>query len=938
MHELEKLLEQTASTPVTDETLRKLQFYRMAVELEQLKEPSVREWYNMPWQNWNNGPLWVRYVDNKDFSDACVEDRLRNFPQDVCVGLFVKDGDTEHPLFFCVHPYADIKNHDPTDKTSVLRCPLSDFIVNPSAAGDMEMEDDQIDVLNGFLQDGAVTLDALNKKLAEMFGEGVALVETLKVALSSKNPSLSQLVSELKTLGRQSALSGIVAEFLENRPYGNSLEVIDPDELVPLTAMDDAQRNAVAMALGNRVSVVTGPPGCGKTQMILNLIANAILKGKSVLVSSKNNKAVDNVQERLNSLHGLEYAGVRFGSSAVRSSQTLPRLGDLLTRAQMDEGRRQRAITDQASAKDRHARACARLKDARVLIGRRDKLNASVPILERTFAVAEKGLADTRERGEAEESAFLAENAQLRVFDDFGREELDRLVLAFRARRNEFAGKFSGLGKVWINWFTKRRHAAEAIGHVLAFPAYIRCLVEDRVGRYAAEEMKSGKDIADYYRNVDQVLADGEAYVRGYADLLVRIETDVARAKERLDSAQSALDACRRELEGIAAREPDAMLVGAQNDIRDNAVGYVAADLVERLSRTGAALAISSFKNYIHDGVPWRSEEIPRFIGSVREFLKASPLVSITSLSAKGALPLASGLVDMLVIDEASQCDVASALPLMYRARQIVIIGDPKQLRHISKLTAEEERAIRNHLMISSPWTQYATMSLWDRCHDWLTHAKGLNRPMMLYGHYRCHPEIIEYSNSFFYREMGGLEVRTGAFAHPLEEQGCYWVDVKGRQVSNQVNVNPEEIREAIAIAVRLAKADEHISIGIVTPFKMHSERLHHAIPKEFASRITASTVHKFQGDERDVMIYSLVVTDNSPASKIRWVDEGAPNLVNVAVTRARQALYVVGNRAYVHCHSSPAKPLGALLSYIESVRPVVGSRRQERGGIGGKE
>ena len=930
MHELEKLLSQTTSTPVRDEALRKLQFYRMAVELEQLKEPSVKdnEWYDMPWQNWNNGPLWVRYVDNEDFSAACVADRLNNFPQDICVGLFVKNGDTEYPLFICVHAYADIKNDDPTDKASVLRCPLSDFIVNPSAAGDMEIEDDQIDVLNEFLQEGTATLDALSGMLTEMLGAGVTVAETLKVALSSKNPSLSQLVSELKTLGRQSALSGNVADFLENRPYDNALEVIDPDELVPLTAMDDAQRNAVAMALGNRVSVVTGPPGCGKTQMILNLIANAVLRGKSVLVSSKNNKAVDNVQERLNGLHGLEYAGVRFGSSKVRSSQTLPRLEDMLSRAQVDDDRRQRAITDLASAKDRHTRACARLKDARALISRRDKLNANVPILERAVAVAEEDLADTRERGEAEESAFLAENAPLRVFDTLGGEELDRLVLAFRVRRNEFAGKFSGLGKVWINWFTKRRHAAAAIAHVLAFPTRIRCFVEERVGRYVAEEMRSGKEIADYYRNVDHVLASGEAYVRGYADLLVRIETAVVRAKERLDSAQGALDACRRELEYIAAREPDAMLVGAQNDIRDNAVSYVAADLVERLSRPGAAQAISSFRNYIQNGSLRRSDDISRFIGAACEFLKASPLVSITSLSAKGALPLASGLVDMLVIDEASQCDVASALPLMYRARQIVIIGDPKQLRHISKLKDEEERAIRDQLEIQSPWTQYATMSLWDRCRDWLTHARGLNRPMMLNGHYRCHPEIIKYSNSFFYREMGGLEIRTGAFAHPLKEQGCYWIDVKGRQASNQ-NVNAEEIREAIAIAVRLAKADEHISIGIVTPFKMQSERLHHAIPKEFASRITASTVHKFQGDERDVMIYSLVVTDNSPASKIRWVDDGVPNLVNVAVTRARQALYVVGNRAYVHSHSLPSRPLGALLSYIESVRPIVASRRQ---------
>lgn len=921
MSELQRLLRQPSSVPVGDETLRKLQFYRMAVELEQLKEPAARVWFDMPWRESEAGMLLVRYADNEDFVNACIQDRQNRFPQDVSVGLFVRNGYEEHPLLLCVHAYADIQDDDPVDPECELSCPLSDFIVNPSAASDMELEEEQVDALNTYLHEGAPTPEGLGQKLIEVLGEDVSIMNTLKVALTSKNPSLSQLVSELKALGKEARLAGNVADFLENRAFENGLELFDPDELVPLTEMDDAQRNAVAMALGNNVSVVTGPPGCGKTQVILNLVANAILKGKSVLVASKNNKAVDNVLERLNGLPGLEYFGVRFGSRTVRDAQTLPRLQSLLELAQMDNARRMRALADQESARNRHAQACSMLKTARLLIARRKELNGVLPIREQALAVSQQALTDTRGRGDAEMAAFLAENAPLRVFDRYGGDQLDMLANTFRASRNGFAGRYSGLGRIWIDWFTKRRHAAEAIGYVLAFPADIRRLVETRVGRFAAEEMKSGKDILDYYRGVDQVLTDGEEYLHERADLEARIEDDIAHAKERVGSAEKELEDYRNELKEIAERKPDAMLAAAQKDIRDNAVGYVAADMAVRLSQPGAALAVSSFRNYVTNGIPWRWEDILGFIDVTRNFLKACPLVAITSLSAKGALPLTPGLVDMLVIDEASQCDVASALPLMLRARQVVVIGDPKQLRHISTLKDEEERAIKEHLRIQSPWTQYAETSLWDRCHDWLTHARGRNKPIMLNGHYRCHPQIIGYSNNFFYRELGGLDVRTGTFAHPIREQGCFWVNVRGRQVSNRINVNAEEVRAAVAKAVELATADEDISIGIVTPFTAQAERLHHAIPNEFASRITASTVHKFQGDERDVMIYSLVVTDNSPASKIRWVDEVAPNLVNVAVTRARQALYVFGNRTYVRSHSSPTKPLGALLAYIESVR-----------------
>jgi superfamily I DNA and/or RNA helicase len=68
---------------------------------------------------------------------------------------------------------------------------------------------------------------------------------------------------------------------------------------------------------------------------------------------------------------------------------------------------------------------------------------------------------------------------------------------------------------------------------------------------------------------------------------------------------------------------------------------------------------------------------------------------AVTSLSAKGRVPFESGLFDLVVIDEASQCDIASVLPLLFRAKRAVIIGDPQQLRHISRLTAANDQAFK---------------------------------------------------------------------------------------------------------------------------------------------------------------------------------------------------------------------------------------------------
>ena len=51
-------------------------------------------------------------------------------------------------------------------------------------------------------------------------------------------------------------------------------------------------------------------------------------------------------------------------------------------------------------------------------------------------------------------------------------------------------------------------------------------------------------------------------------------------------------------------------------------------------------------------------------------------------------------IVDVAIIDEASQCDIASALPLMYRAKRAVIVGDDKQLTHISSLNQIDDQLV----------------------------------------------------------------------------------------------------------------------------------------------------------------------------------------------------------------------------------------------------
>ena len=177
---------------------------------------------------------------------------------------------------------------------------------------------------------------------------------------------------------------------------------------------------------------------------------------------------------------------------------------------------------------------------------------------------------------------------------------------------------------------------------------------------------------------------------------------------------------------------------------------------------------------------------------------------------------------------------------------------------------------------------------------------------------------------------FGGVDVCTANRAAPsLPQSGIIWNDVIGRQVNDSVNVNPQEVDEAVRVAIGYARKNGNLTIGIVTPFVDQAKKIESRIPAEFRGRIVADTVHRFQGDEKDVMIYSLMVTDNSPDSKIKWIDYKVPNLVNVAVTRAKYLLVIVGNKTYIRKHSRTNLPLGHLVAYVD--RMNANSQRNPR-------
>lgn len=267
--------------------------------------------------------------------------------------------------------------------------------------------------------------------------------------------------------------------------------------------------------------------------------------------------------------------------------------------------------------------------------------------------------------------------------------------------------------------------------------------------------------------------------------------------------------------------------------------------------------------------------------------------------------------------------EISRDIPLLFRAKRAVIIGDPMQLQHISQLTLKQDKALIQKYGIDPIWS-YSSTSLYG-----IAVSKVQQQNIIqLRDHFRSCAEIIEYSNETFYdgslrtaTAYSKLKVPTG------DKPGIRWIHTEGKTIrpTNGSAFNPEEVSQVINELRRLVAAGYTGTIGVTTPFRMQAEQIMLKLKEEpeLLDKLVrrydflADTVHKFQGDERDLMIFSSVVTNNAPAGTVGFL-EHTGNLFNVAVTRARSVLVVVGD--YKYCISCEIGYLRKFAAYYDKL------------------
>lgn len=549
----------------------------------------------------------------------------------------------------------------------------------------------------------------------------------------------------------------------------NSVQRVDQGLIYPF-GVNESQLAAVENAFRAQISVIEGPPGTGKTQTILNILANLLLRGQNAAVVSNTNSAVENVYTKLEK-SGLGHLVAKLGNRDNRKDffNALP-------------ARPTSEPPNSLPLREVHA------------------------LLERV----KQHLHDKNEsaRLQADLDELVVEQRYLKQWQESSGLPADVALDKYKltpSRATDLMAYLNHLGE-------RRIRLRDRVDLILSFRIFRTApfaSMDDRLSAFLSLQMH-------YY------------------------ETAILEK-------QAELRACRARLESASF---DALL----NSLR--------------------AASMDHLKKHLHQNAPpsanfGAQDYRTKFDAFVQHFpIICSGTHSIVNSIAPGAI------LDYMIIDEASLQDIVPGILALGCARNLVVVGDSRQLAHIPV-----------KIGVPAPSDAYdcERFSLLDSCIA--VFGKDLPRTL-LKEHYRCHPRIIQFCNQQFYN---GVLVPMGEDSGdaPLR----LVVTAKGNHARENAN-----LRELDSLKEIIEGDGDPVGIdaegrGFIAPYRAQISLSETKLPADFAK----DTIHKFQGRECDEIILSTVLDKkryNQEPERLAFVDD--PRMVNVAVSRAKRRFTLV--------------------------------------------
>lgn len=563
-----------------------------------------------------------------------------------------------------------------------------------------------------------------------------------------------------------------------------------PETLIFPFGLNESQLQAVERAFSSQISVIEGPPGTGKTQTILNIVANILLRGKTVAILSNNNMAVSNVSEKLAKVE-LDYLVAKLGNSENRNV-----------------------------------------------------FFANPPATPADAPDSAPGLAHIEALQQKLKRHLHAQNAAAILQAEVDELSLERRRLLTWQRDAMPTSPSLGLQKYGLS----AKKTADLIAYLTSL-AERRIRLKDRLGLFLNFNILRTAPFADFDKRQSAVLA-----------------LQIHYYDKALEEKSAALLAYREALD--------------QGDFKA---------LLEALVKSSMA----QLKWHLHQHcASSETFDAQTYRTKFDAFVKRYPIISSSTHSILNSIKHGA-VLDYAIIDEASQQDIVPGVLALGCVKNLIVVGDRKQLPHIPA-----------NVGIAPPADHYdcEKYSLLDSCIG----VFGRTLPVtLLQEHYRCHPKIIQFCNQQFYdgqlipmtRDKGELPLQMVVTAKGNHSRGY---------------ANQREIDSILDVLQQGGEFewDSETGRGFIAPYNAQVNLSRTRLPEDFVKK----TTHKFQGQECDEIVFSTVLDKRSNSEKnLGFVDD--PNLINVAVSRAKHKFTLVtGDDIFVPANG----PIAALMRYIE--------------------
>lgn len=693
------------------------------------------------------------------------------------------------------------------------------------------------------------------------------------IMIGNRTKYTQTLLKELTEIESQSdeTLDQTALKYLfKNGDIDEEKTVKNPHEesVADAVLLNSEQREAVSSLLTENISVVTGPPGTGKSQVVMGTVANARLQAQSVLFASRNHKAIDAVVDRLRDSQDRPLIIRTNSKNDPNLKYTFRNAIDNLLSTNID-----------IEAANTYKRKLSQLKQLLKKRGEHAIVLDQIRSLRDKIGQLEWNIAWLREE--------LSEPLLSQLEGKYS--EIDKHQVAVLHRLTELSNENNDRKTV--------------INTVINFLSWIRIIplwisTKSVLKLFSLESMMPTFPPLGVNKISDTDL-NTLRRIKNFIDWkhhLLPLETNI----KQLPLSEELIEDVKNISEDIKALASDLLTLHVQSHI---GIGLLPdGDHRENLSSLNVALRqfVIGFENQRQ-----HNEAKQRLLEYTPILLENFPSWAVTNLSVGTRIPLAQGIFDLAIIDEASQCDIASAIPILFRSKRAAVVGDPNQLRHVTKLTIGKDSLLRKRAGLTElddMRYSYRETSLYN-----LFAQTNTTSPHLLRETYRSFSEIAEYSNLTFYNGM--LRVATderGLKVPANTNPGIHWTEVVGPVVNAGRSgcVSESEVVTIYELVKTiLVENNFRGTLGVVTPFRQQQKRIHDRIfdsdiPFEQLTHadFIVDTAHGFQGDEKDVMIYSLCAGPEMPSGSLHFIRDNG-NLFNVAVSRARAVLHVVGNR-----------------------------------------